>query len=119
MKSVIKILMVILLLSHPLAFAHTKLQSTMPDNGAKLTSSPSEIVLVYSADVRLAKITLNQLNGEKVNIEFKPSALAVAKYTIPLPALPPGYYQASWTAIGGDTHKIEGAFSFSVLGVDK
>jgi hypothetical protein len=96
------------------AFAHTPLKSSAPENGAVLTESPAILELNFRQAVRLAKVELQTAEGIKVAVDFKPVPEAAASYSISLPILKAGRYIANWTAIGADSHKIEGKVEFGV-----
>lgn len=94
--------------------AHTELKSSEPADGAKLQESPTELALNFAGNVTLLKLDLRSAEGEVVPLEFKPSAKAEKQYRVQLPKLAPAAYTLTWTALGGDGHKLEKSFSFAV-----
>jgi methionine-rich copper-binding protein CopC len=49
-----------------------------------------------------------------IDIDFKPITAAAASFSVEVPTLSTGTYTVSWTALGGDSHRVNGSFSFGV-----
>ena len=97
------------------ANAHVGMTSSSPEDGATLSESPAEITMNFSGDVRLAKIMLHSDDGKMPPLDFSMSMTAKAAYEIAVKNnLASGGYTVYWTAMGGDSHKISGDFSFEV-----
>ena len=114
MKTLNIIISTALLLFSTSVWAHTGIKSTSPENKAVLEQAPKELSLNFRGAVRLMKIGLLDTNQEAVKIEFKPSAAAAKSFTVALPELTVGKYNASWMVMGKDGHKMKGAFAFTV-----
>ena len=78
-----------------------------------MQAAPAKIDLVFTAPVRLVKLEVAG-SGPAVETEFKPSAEAVASYSIPAADLVAGSYTVNWAAIGADGHTVSDSFSFVV-----
>jgi hypothetical protein len=116
MKRLLSVLAVVLSLSFSAAQAHTHLESSMPADGAVLTSAPKEVMLHFSEATRLTALTI-QKDGDKdaksiATLPKDPTAAA----TVPLDVLGPGKYTVSWRALGDDSHVMNGKLSFTVKG---
>lgn len=101
----------------PVAFAHTKLQSSAPAAGAALPAAPKEISLKFNEKVEEAfssvKVTGpdgKDLKTPKAQIDT--SNPAVLK--LELPALQSGVYKVRWAAVGHDGHRQQGDYQFTV-----
>ena len=103
----------VLLLATGSAFAHTGLKESTPAADATVQAAPAKIDLVFTAPVRLVKLEVAG-SGPAVETEFKPSAEAVASYSIPAAGLVAGSYTVNWAAIGADGHTVSDSFSFVV-----
>ena len=101
-----------LLLLGSTAFAHTELAESVPVDGAVLTEAPPALELTFSADVQLLKLDITSAEGVALDLDFTPSATAARTFSIPLPALEPAPYAATWTIVGADGHRVEGELSF-------
>ena len=103
-----------MLFSFGAAQAHTHLESSMPAEGAVLTSAPSQIMLHFSEATRLTAVTV-QKDGDKepktIGALPKEASKAV---TLPVEGLTPGKYNVQWRAIGGDNHVMTGKLNFTV-----
>jgi hypothetical protein len=98
-----------------LAWGHAKLQSTVPAADATV-SAPKAITLDFNEEVRLAVLTLTTA-GKAVPVKVDSGAAAAREVSVALPALGPGVYQVSWSAMSsGDGHVVKGRFSFTVAG---
>ena len=112
MKLIFSMLMVALSFS---TFAHTTLKTSTPKDNAMLMSSPPELSLVFTKPVRLARVTLQSKSGETIPFEFKPSTELASAFSYELPGLPVDTYTVNWMLLGQDGHKMEGAFSLSLI----
>jgi len=97
------------------AFAHAKLRSSIPANNSRLAEPPKTLSLVFNEDVQLAVLKLNSATTE-IPVAIDAKAKAAPSVTVTLPPLPPGNYQASWSALSPrDGHIMKGHLAFSVL----
>lgn len=94
--------------------AHVGLKSSSPDANESITSSPEQLSLTFSNDVRLVKLQLLNAADENVDLDFKPSANAAAEFINALPELQAGEYTVMWTVLGLDGHKMSDSFKFTV-----
>ena len=60
------------------------------------------------------KVGLLDANEEPIKLEFKPIAKAATSFTVTLPELAIGKYQANWVMMGKDGHKMKGEFVFTI-----
>lgn len=108
------VLMVLALTGANLAHAHTDLASSSPANDEHLQTPPEYLALQFGDQVRLMRINLTDGAGDRVRLDFQPSAEADADYRIDLPTLNDGHYQVEWRAMADDGHAMTGSFSFHV-----
>ena len=97
------------------ALSHSKLVSSEPADQAELTAPPENIVLNFNREVRLMRLELLNAKQEKLALGFKPSTEKTQSYTVELPLLTTGSYQAKWIAMSKDSHKIKGEWGFTIL----
>lgn len=95
------------------SWAHTALTSSSPAEGASLEAAPKTIEMSFTEDVKLLRVVLTQAESE-IDIDFKPITAAAANFSVEVPTLSTGTYTVSWTALGGDSHRVNGSFSFGV-----
>ena len=100
------------------AFAHAQLQKAEPAVGGTVTASPKEIRLKFSEGVepRFSSIALADAKGAaeplgKPSLDPADNSVLVAPVS---QTLKPGVYKVTWRAVSVDTHKTQGAFSFTV-----
>lgn len=96
--------------------AHAELQTALPQPGAVLTQSPSEIRLTFSeeidqgSDIFLFTEGFQYIEGIEPRIDpTNPNQL----YT-PLQMLESNDYTVQWTAISLDGHTVSGTYTFRV-----
>ncbi len=99
-------------LLHSGAFAHSSASGTVPGNG-QTVSSPEMLMLSFDGSVRLVRLTVAGSNGA-VDVGFVPQATASATFPIPMPVLPAGAYRVDWTILGEDGHSVSENFMFNV-----
>ena len=100
------------------AQAHAKLTSASPAADAIVAESPKELRLTFNEGViaKFSGIELKTEKGDKVETANATVDPADNKQLIvPLPAaLADGIYSLKWHAVSEDTHKLDGAYSFTV-----
>ncbi|ATC84459.1 Copper resistance protein CopC [Pseudoalteromonas carrageenovora] len=96
------------------ASAHISLKQSIPAQEAMLMQGPEELSLIFSGEVRLAKVIIKDEKNKTINFDFKPSATPSTDFNWSLPSLAQGTYTVKWTALGGDGHKMTGTFRFMV-----
>lgn len=114
MKTLIKFLTVIGLVISSTAFAHVKLDSSVPADNAMLMSSPKELSLKFTKPVRVVKVSLKSKKGQKVDFNFKPSKQQGTEHNWALPKLKPANYIVNVTFLGADGHKMKHSLGFMV-----
>jgi copper resistance protein C len=98
--------------------AHARLTKSVPDAGATLAASPTEIRLQFNEaiEARFSKIAIEAKGGtpiatESVSTDPADKKVLIIKLKAPLG---PGAYKVSWRVVSVDTHKINGSFAFQV-----
>jgi methionine-rich copper-binding protein CopC len=98
------------------AFAHAKLESSVPRAGSTVAGAPPALRLAFNEPLEapFSKIGLSGASGPvalpKAQVDkADPKVLAV-----PLPALAPGQYKVQWSTVTRDGHKVRGEFDFKV-----
>lgn len=102
--------------------AHPKLVSSSPAANATV-AKPTRATLTYSetllAPMSGVDLTMTGMPGMAKHAPMKITGFKTAVegktivVTFPRP-LPAGTYDLKWHAVAGDTHRIEGAFTFAV-----
>lgn len=99
------------------AFAHAKLQASVPADASTVSPAPTELRLQYNEAVEAplcavkvigpgeAEVTTVKVAGDKDD----PKTLVLA-----LPKLAAGSYRAEWAAVGHDGHRTKGEIHFAV-----
>lgn len=118
MQISLRTIAVMLLLIMPrLVFAHAQLRQADPPVGAVVHSPPTQVELTFSEAVepRFSTVTVANAAGARVDKgDLHPIAADAKRLAVSLEALPPGTYTVVWHATAVDTHKTEGAFTFTV-----
>ena len=100
------------------ADAHAQVKSAGPAPGSVVKTSPKALRIQFSEAVVLGFTGIDVTNekGEKQALgsaSISPSDKA--QLIVPLASdLAPGKYTVAWHAVGDDTHKVEGKYSFEV-----
>lgn len=101
-----------LLMSMPLA-AKPELSSSMPADGATLSTPPSEIVLDFAGPVALTAVIVHESDGASHAIATLPNERA-AHLVVKAPKLKPGSYRIEWRALSDATYATSGEFGFKI-----
>jgi methionine-rich copper-binding protein CopC len=100
------------------AFGHPIPKSSLPKPNAVLTVSPTEIRISFSEGLELtfSGIELDGAAGKKIPTStpaLNPNDSR--ELIVPLSTtLAPGAYTVKWHAVGDDTHRVAGQYSFHV-----
>jgi copper transport protein len=99
------------------AFAHAELVSSSPANQAILAEQPPEILLTFSESVDPVGDSIRLVDAQGGPVPLGPIDQAAGDDTLraELPGvIADGTYVVGWQAISADSHKIRGAFTFSI-----
>jgi methionine-rich copper-binding protein CopC len=95
--------------------AHTKLEKSVPADGATVTSAPAAIELYFNEtlDMKVSKV---EVTGPSGKVELGPAHSMAAKDIMAAVkgTLGNGKYTVAWQAAGDDGHLQKGQFSFTV-----
>lgn len=104
------------LLAAPAAplLAHAFLRHAEPGAGAALNAPPKRVVLVFTEKLEpvFSGVTVTDAAGH--NVEAGTTVIGGNSMVAPLLPLRPGKYRVIWHAVSVDTHRTEGAYSFTV-----
>ena len=99
------------------AFAHATLTNSTPSNGARVETTPKQVVLQFSehVEVSLGGIRVFDSGGKRVDHGTigHPNGVG-SQVAIALPKLKDGGYVVTWRVISADSHPVQGAFTFTV-----
>jgi len=113
LKIMIKTFLCMSLALPVLVQAHTALKESTPGDGVTISTIPSNLDLVFNAEVRLIKLELMGV-GHEMATNFEPSSEVASIYKIQTPGMHPGEFTVNWAAIGADGHTVTNSFSFVV-----
>jgi methionine-rich copper-binding protein CopC len=96
------------------AFGHAFLQHAAPGAGATMTRPPKRVALAFTErhEPVFSGVAVSDSSVDGVEagaVQFGGNAMMV-----PLRPLAPGTYRVAWHAVSVDTHRTEGAYSFTV-----
>lgn len=89
------------------------LAASTPSEGAVLAQSPPTLALTFAHPVILQTVAITGPDGAPVGATFRRPNAPAASYSVALPALTSGAYEARWTASGGG-HAMDGVIRFTV-----
>jgi methionine-rich copper-binding protein CopC len=96
------------------AFAHAFLNHAEPGAGATMARSPKNVVLKFSEKLEPAFSGVIVADQSGRSVEAGSVEIANNCMMAPLRPLPPGRYRVFWHVVSVDTHRTEGAYSFTV-----
>ena len=100
-------------------WAHMRVQKTMPEDGARLTSSPHHIQVWYTQlpDDAISQLLLEGADGDislgDTTVKEDKSLMAMVRSV-----LADGNYTVKWRTAGDDGHTQRGDFTFTVRSAD-
>ncbi len=99
------------------AFAHAELVASSPANQAILAEQPPEILLTFSESVDPVGDSIRLVDAQGDPVPLGPIDQSAGDDTLraEVPGvIADGTYVVGWQAISADSHKIRGAFTFSI-----
>ena len=96
------------------AFAHSRVDSTTPENGAVIAEAPVEIGFNFAADIRLTRVDMTYEDHPAVRLDLGAQTSFERVFTLPLKAIGAGSYRIEWRGLGKDGHAMQGDFMFTV-----
>jgi len=112
MKRILLALTLLPLLAAP-AFAHARLQKSVPTANARV-GSPAHISLHFSEPLEPAFSGALLLDSDGRNVSGAPVKIDGPELVMTPGRLAPGVYHVVWHSVGQDTHRLDGDFSFTV-----
>ncbi len=104
----------ILLVSPAVAHAHADVTSSIPRNGAVVTTAPATITVTFGEPVTLDTQKPAIVNGAGVSLESTATMSGTRLIITPSRALSQGNYAVTWHVVSDDGHPVAGAISFTV-----
>jgi methionine-rich copper-binding protein CopC len=96
------------------AFAHAFLEHANPGAGATLTSPPKQLALSFTEKLEPHFSGVSVTDADGHDEEAASAVIDGFSVTVALKPLMPGTYHVSWRAVSVDTHRTDGAYSFTV-----
>ena len=119
LRKIVRVTLAVLLTatSGRMAWGHPVLEASDPGQGATV-SSPKEVRLTFTENLiaKFSGLTIKDQSGRAIGTA-SPSVDPNDKRQLIVPIstpLPPGAYDVDWHAVGADTHRVTGHFSFRV-----
>ena len=104
----------VLLVGASPAFAHAELVESDPAPGAVLTKSPPTITLNFTETVRAENGGVRVFGADGDRVDRGGVDVSGSTVRMPVPKLDDGSYVVTWRVVSGDSHPIQGAFTFQV-----
>ncbi|MDD9785755.1 copper resistance protein CopC [Priestia megaterium] len=113
MKKIIGLLLACFLAVPTVSFAHTHVQTTVPENGATVTAPLKEIKLTFETHIeKISTITVTK-DGQKISLASQKveGHDLIASLDQPLEN---GSYTVNWEIVGEDGHVMKDSIAFKV-----
>jgi methionine-rich copper-binding protein CopC len=94
--------------------AHGKLAASVPAEGSRLTTAPTQVVLRFNEPMRLTAVSITGAQGTRQAIAPLPAEVR-REISLPLPPLAPGKRELHWRGMGPDGHVVAGVLHFEVI----
>lgn len=96
------------------AHAHSKVDTTSPENGAIVEAVPAEISFNFANDIRLTRVEMTLADHPSVQLNLGDQTRFERIFTLPLENMGLGTYHIEWRGLGVDGHAMQGKFTFVV-----
>ncbi len=106
---------VLVMASEP-AWAHARLESSTPSDGANLKQAPGEVVLRFTEPINPASVAVAVLDANDAPATEGEPRVAGVNVTQPLRrSLPTGHYAVAFQVVSADGHRINGRLHFAIV----
>ena len=95
-------------------YAHSKEETTFPEDGAVLAAAPDVVSMSFDAPMRITMIQLASEAGDTFALERSDAMEPVTEFRATPPPLPEGRYTVEWRGLSSDGHPMKGSFSFEI-----
>ena len=99
------------------ALAHPHVVRATPAAGSTVKTAPSEVTIRFNEKLEPAFGSVMVRDSEGKQVDKGDGAVDKKDHLVlrvSLPPLMPGTYKVEWRAVGTDTHKVNGDFTFTV-----
>jgi len=96
------------------ASAHAFLKRAQPSAGAVLAAAPKSVALAFTEKLEPAFSGATVTDAAGHNVAAAGAVIDGVSMIVPLRPLGRGTYRVVWHAVSVDTHRTEGAYSFTV-----
>lgn len=96
------------------AFAHSRVDTTTPENGAVIADVPADISFNFANDIRLTRVEMTHADHPSVQLDLGDQKSFDRSFTLPLEGMGVGIYRIEWRGLGIDGHAMQGEFTFTV-----
>lgn len=96
------------------ATAHSRVETTTPENGATIASAPSEISFSFGDEIRLTRVQMVHQDLHTVPLDLGGQTSFDRVFTLPFQGMGNGTYRIEWRGLGVDGHAMQGEFTFTV-----
>jgi methionine-rich copper-binding protein CopC len=96
------------------AFAHSKVNKTIPENGAELSNVPDQVSFQFANKIRMTKIEMTHATHPSVLLDLGTQTAFDKDFFVPVQKMGAGVYQIEWRGLGQDGHPVKGEFMFTV-----
>lgn len=96
------------------AFAHTEVNSTTPENGAVLADVPSHVIMTFANQIRLTRVQVTHDNEASIDLDLENQKNFSTRFEFPISDMGDGIYRIEWRGLAGDGHPMRGRFEFQV-----
>ena len=94
--------------------AHSKQETTFPEDGAVLAAAPEVVYVSFDAPMRITVVMLTSEAGDTFDLERSDAMEPVTEFRATPPPLPKGRYTVEWRGLSSDGHPMQGRFTFEV-----
>lgn len=96
------------------AIAHSRVDSTVPENGAVLAQAPVEIEFNFTKKIRLTKVEITRGDTAPVSLDLSAQTGFGRDFVVAMKEMDAGNYSVDWRGLGADGHAMQGTFAYTV-----
>ena len=96
------------------ALPHSRVDTTMPADGAVLEQAPAQVVLTFANGLRLTKVLLSHNDGPEIELDPGSQTGFATRFELAIEDRGSGRYRIEWRGLSDDGHVMKNSLEFRV-----
>ncbi|MCY4590445.1 MAG: copper resistance protein CopC [Alphaproteobacteria bacterium] len=96
------------------ALPHSRVDTTVPADGAVLDRTPAQVVLTFANGLRLTRVLLSHNDGPEIEVDPGSQTGFGTRFELAIEDRGSGRYRIEWRGLSADGHVMKNTLEFRV-----